>query len=73
MSVNRVELDLEGLGRLELSLVVDGVDADSHKKDGAMDDAVLRTAKLTFEDRSILGKLVPAVDPPAWTGTMGSV
>jgi len=61
MSVNRVELDLEGLGRLELSLVVDGVDADSHKKDGAMDDAVLRTAKLTFEDRSILGKLVPAL------------
>ena len=61
MSVNRVEFDLEGLGRLELSLVVDGVDADSHKKDGAMDDAVLRTAKLTFEDRSILGKLVPAV------------
>src|SRR5690242_1043915 len=61
MSVNRVELDLEGLGRLELSLVLDGVDADSHKKDGAMDDAVLRTAKLTFEDRSILGKLVPAV------------
>ena len=61
MNVNRVELDLEGLGRLELSLVVDGVDADSHKKDGAMDDAVLRTAKLTFEDRSILGKLVPAV------------
>src|SRR5207248_5315559 len=57
MSVNRVELDHEVLGRLELSLVVDGVDADSHKKDGAMDDAVLRTAKLTFEDRSILGKL----------------
>lgn len=61
MSVNKLELDLEGLGRLELSLVVDGVDADSHKKDGAMDDAVLRSAKLTFEDRSMLGKVVPAL------------
>jgi len=61
MSLNKLELDLEGLGRLELSLVLDGVDADSHKKDGAMDDAVLRTAKFTFEDRSMMGKLVPAI------------
>ena len=61
MNLNRLELDLEGLGRLELSLVLDGVDADSPKKDGAMDDAVLRSAKFTFEDRSILGKLVPAI------------
>jgi hypothetical protein len=61
MNLNRLEFDLEGLGRLELSLVLDGVDADSHKKDGAMDDAVLRSAKFTFEDRSILGKLVPAI------------
>jgi len=61
MSLNKLEFDLEGLGRLELSLVLDGVDADSPKKDGAMDDAVLRNAKLTFEDRSMMGKLVPAI------------
>lgn len=61
MILNRFELALNGLGRFELSLTLDGVDPDSAKSDKAMDDAVLRSASLTFEDHSFLGKLVPAI------------
>jgi len=59
--LNRLELDLAGLARLEFSMVLDGVSPDHIGKPGeAMNDATLRTATLTFEDRSLLGKIVPA-------------
>jgi hypothetical protein len=61
MSLNRLDLTLNGLGRLDLSLTLDGVDPDAAKGDKAMDDAVLRSASLTFEDHSLLGKIVPAI------------
>lgn len=61
MTLNRFAVDLNGLARFDLSLVLDGVDADSAKTDKAMDDAVLRNASLTFEDKSMLGKIVPAI------------
>src|SRR5579864_748917 len=61
LSVNRLELDLPGLARIELSFVLDGVSADQiGKPDAAMNDATLRTGTLTFEDRSLLGKVLPA-------------
>jgi hypothetical protein len=61
LTLNRLELDLPGLARLELSMVLDGVSADQLGKPGAaMTDATLRTATLTFEDRSLLSKVVPA-------------
>ena len=61
LSVNRLELDGPGLGRIELSFVLDGVSADQiDKPDAAMNDATLRTATLTFEDRSLLSKVLPA-------------
>ncbi len=61
LTLNRLELDLAGLARLELSMVLDGVSAEQFgKPDAAMNDATLRTATLAFEDRSLLGKVLPA-------------
>lgn len=61
LSVNQLQLDCPGLGRIELSFVLDGVSTDQiGKPDAAMNDATLRSATLTFEDRSLLGKVLPA-------------
>jgi len=61
MTLNRLDLDLNGLGRIELSMIVDGVSAESvDKPEAAMNDATLRTASLVFEDRSLLGRVLPA-------------
>jgi hypothetical protein len=61
MTLNRLELDLNGLARVELSMVLDGVNADSiDKPEAAMNDASLRTATFLFEDRSLLSKVLPA-------------
>jgi len=61
MSLNRLELDLAGLARLDFSMILDGVSADDMKKpDAAMNNATLRTATLTFDDRSLLAKALPA-------------
>jgi len=58
MNLNRLELDLNGLARLELSMVLDGVNPEA--VDNAANDATLRTATLVYDDRSLLGKALPA-------------
>jgi hypothetical protein len=58
MTLNRLELDLNGLARLELSMVLDGINPEA--VDNAASDATLRTATLVYEDRSLLGKTLPA-------------
>lgn len=58
MTLNRLELDLNGLARLELTMVLDGINPEA--VDNAASDATLRTASLVFEDRSLLGKTLPA-------------
>jgi len=61
LTLDKLELDVGGLARFELSLVLDGVSPDlAGKPDAAMNGATLRTATLTFEDRSLLSKVVPA-------------
>jgi hypothetical protein len=61
MTLNRLELDLNGLARIELSMVLDGVSAEAvDKPEAAMNDASLRTATFLFEDRSLLSKVLPA-------------
>jgi hypothetical protein len=61
LTLDKLELDVGSLARFELSLVLDGVSSDlAGKPDAAMNDATLRTATLTFEDRSLLSKVVPA-------------
>jgi hypothetical protein len=57
MNLNRLELDLNGLARLEFSMVLDGVEADA--VDSTAPGASLRTASLVLEDRSLLGKTLP--------------
>jgi hypothetical protein len=61
LTVKTLALDLNGLGHIEVSLILDGVEGDPAQRDKDMDNAELRTASLTFEDRSMLGKLVPAI------------
>ena len=61
LTLDKLELDVGSLARFELSLVLDGVSPDlAGKPEAAMNDATLRTATLTFEDRSLLSKVVPA-------------
>jgi hypothetical protein len=58
MALNRLELDLRGLARIELSLALDGINPSSRD---LAESASLRTASLVFEDHTLLGKAVPAV------------
>jgi hypothetical protein len=57
MMLNRLELDLRELARIELSLALDGIDPANRD---AVESASLRTASIVFEDRTLLGKAVPA-------------
>src|SRR6202008_1819249 len=57
MNLNRLELDLNGLARLECSMVLDGVEADA--VDSTAPGASLGTASLVFEDCSLLGTTSP--------------
>lgn len=61
LTVKTVALDLNGLGRIEASFVLEGVEGDPAKRDKDMDNATLRSANVTFEDKSMLGKIVPAI------------
>jgi hypothetical protein len=61
LTLNKLELDLGSLARIELSLVLDGVSPDlAGRPEAAMNDVTLRTATLIFDDRSLLSKVVPA-------------
>ena len=57
MTLNRLELDLHGLARIELSTVLDGIEPGDTDPGAS---ASLRTASLVFEDRSLLGTALPA-------------
>jgi hypothetical protein len=59
-TLKRMELNLNGLAKLETTVVVDGVTADdTTKPDQAMADASLKTADLTYDDHSLLAKALP--------------
>lgn len=61
-TLNRLELALPGLVRIELGLILDGVTPASFKDtDTSKDDVSLRTATLVYEDSSFLAKLLPAL------------
>ena len=73
-TLKRLELNLNGLGKLETSVVIDGVSADAASKpDEAMNDASLKTADVTYDDHSLLAKALPIAaamqgsDPKALT------
>ena len=61
LTLNRLELDLNGLGRFELTMVLDGVNPEATgQPNSAMDNATLRTATFVYDDHSLLSKVVPA-------------
>jgi hypothetical protein len=61
-TLKRLELNLNGLGKLETAFVVDGVSADAAAQpDKAMEDASLKSASLTYDDHSLLAKVIPVV------------
>jgi hypothetical protein len=57
MALNRLQLDLRDLARIELSTVLDGIDPNAADP---VASASLRTASLVYEDRSLLGAALPA-------------
>lgn len=63
MTLNRLELGLPGLARIELGMILDGVSPSTATTDPdkAMDEITLRTATLVYEDASLLSKLIPAI------------
>jgi len=72
LTLNRLELDVNGLGRFELAMILDGVTPETAGQPAdAMDKATLRTASFVYEDHSLLSKVVPAaakmqnIDPNA--------
>jgi len=71
-TLKRLELNLDGLAKLETSMEIDGVKADdATKPDEAMKDASLKTAHLVYDDHSLLAKSLPiaaamqGIDPKA--------
>ena len=61
LTINKFELALRGLARLELSLVLDNVSDKASKLQGAKDESRLRTASLVIDDKGLLGRLLPAI------------
>jgi hypothetical protein len=57
MTLNRLELDLRELARIELLLALEGINPND--RDPA-ESASLRTASIVFEDRTLLGTALPA-------------
>ena len=61
LTVNRIEINLNGLARLEVSMVLDNITLDTATQpDKAMNDTTLRTASLVYDDHSLLAKALPA-------------
>jgi len=61
-TLRRLELNLNGLGKLQTSFVVNGLSAaDAANPDAAMKDAQLKSADLIYDDHSLLGKVLPVV------------
>jgi len=60
-TLNKLEIGLRGQGKLNLSLVLDGVSDKSSEVAGAKDDGRLRVASLTLDDSGLIAKLLPAI------------
>lgn len=59
LTLNMLEVTLRGQASFALSMVLDGV-SDKTDMDSAKDDARLRSASFTIDDKELLAKLVPA-------------
>lgn len=59
LTVNTLEIGLRGQAKLALTLVMDGI-SDRTDMDAAKDEGRIRSASLTFDDKELLARLVPA-------------
>ena len=59
-TLNALTLNLNGLAKLDTSLVLDGISPDiAAKPDTAMQDASLKSATIVYDDHSLLSKVIP--------------
>jgi len=59
-TLKRLELNLNGLAKLQTSFVIDGLSPDAvAKPDDAMKNASLKSADISYEDHSLLAKALP--------------
>jgi hypothetical protein len=60
MTLNRFELNMNGLATLDLSMILDGVVVGDVATGQAMNSTTLRTASFVYDDHSLLGIAIPA-------------
>ena len=59
-TLSKLELNLKNLGRIELSVVLDGVGPDAVAQPGTgLDNAALHSGSLVYDDQSLLSKALP--------------
>jgi hypothetical protein len=61
-TLDKFELNLNGLARLDASVALDGISPDiAAKPDTAMDDASLKSATIVYDDHSLLAVALPII------------
>jgi hypothetical protein len=72
-TLSKLELNLKGLGRIELGAVLDGIGLDAVAQPGTgLDNGSLHSGSLVYDDHSLLAKALPIAaaiqgsDPAAW-------
>jgi hypothetical protein len=60
LTVERLEISLRGQGRIELSLVLDGVSDKADEVEDAKDSGRLQSASITIDDKGLIAQLVEA-------------
>ena len=58
--LEKLEMSLRGLGRIELSLVIDGVSDKADEVEDAKDSGRLQSASLTIDDKGLLAQVLIA-------------
>jgi hypothetical protein len=61
LTVEKLELSLRGLGRIEFSLVIDGVSDKADEVEDAKESGRLQSASITIDDKGLLSRLIVAV------------
>jgi hypothetical protein len=61
LTINKAEIALRGLMRIDLGAVLDGISDKASKLEGSKDDGRLRTGSLTIDDKGLLAQLLPAM------------
>ena len=60
LTLDKLEISLRGQGRIELSLVIDGVSDKASEVEEAKDSGRLQSASLTIDDKGLVAKLLEA-------------